>query len=65
MTVWRTAAGCDSSTCVGVARDGDTVYVTDTKDDDPPLAFSVEEWNAFRDGVKRGDFDELPPFQKE
>jgi hypothetical protein len=43
-----------------VAADGEIVYVRDAKTpDDAVLCLTRAEWEAFRDGVKRGDFDEI------
>lgn len=57
---WRRAAACSESSCVEVAAVGDGVGVRDSKSPDAaPLVFSRSEWLAFRDGVRRGDFDDL------
>ncbi len=43
--------------CVAV-RMGDTVDVRDTKHPDgPTVSFNKDEWSAFVDGVKAGEFD--------
>jgi len=59
---WRKLAGCVSGECVEVStHDGQPyVLVRDSKDPDgPALAFSPAEWDAFLDGAKRGEFDDL------
>jgi hypothetical protein len=64
-SVWQTAAWRKSSrsspsgdNCVEVAFAGDTVAVRDTKDRAAAtLLFTGEEWKAFIDGVKSGEFD--------
>lgn len=44
-------------TCVAV-RIKDTVEIRDTKDSSSPtLSFSHTEWDAFIQGVKKGEFD--------
>ncbi len=44
-------------TCVAV-KIGDTVDVRDTKDPkSPTLSFTRAEWDAFIQGVKKGEFD--------
>ncbi len=44
-------------TCVAV-RIGGTVDVRDSKDvSSPTLSFSTAEWDAFVQGVKKGEFD--------
>lgn len=43
--------------CVAV-RVGDRIDVRDTKDlNSPTLTFNKDEWKAFVDGVKNGEFD--------
>lgn len=45
-------------TCVAVASKEGMVAVRDTKDSsEVTLQFSIEEWQAFVLGVKRGEFD--------
>jgi hypothetical protein len=42
---------------VEIAKVGDRYLVRDGKDPDAsPLSFSIDEWRAFVDGVKRGEF---------
>ncbi|MFF3791027.1 DUF397 domain-containing protein [Streptomyces sp. NPDC001981] len=45
-------------TCVEVAElGGGAVAVRDSNHQDlPPLRFTAEEWTAFRDGVREGEF---------
>ncbi len=43
--------------CVGVASNGGTVSVVNTKSKGPVIEFTLEEWEAFIDGVKKGEFD--------
>jgi len=44
-------------TCVAV-RVGGTVDIRDTKDpSSPTLSFTRDEWSAFIQGVKKGEFD--------
>lgn len=56
---WRKATKSDMSggNCVEVAKDGDRYYVTDSKDTNSPvLTFTKGEWDAFQDGVVKGEF---------
>jgi hypothetical protein len=46
--------------CVGIAYHDGTVSVVNTKAKGPIIEFSLEEWEAFIDGVKNGEFD---PYQ--
>lgn len=44
--------------CVEVAFDADKVHVRDSKNPDGPvLEFTPQEWDAFIQGVKQGEFD--------
>jgi putative sterol carrier protein len=44
--------------CVAVKRAEDGVHIRDTKDAaDATLSFTNEEWKAFIEGVKNGEFD--------
>jgi hypothetical protein len=55
---WRKSGRCDSSTCVEVAVTPDGVGVRDGKDPDGAvLWFTPEEWTAFLDGVRNGEFN--------
>lgn len=55
---YRRSSVCGSATCVEVDTDTEQVSVRDSKNpDQPPLAFTREEWAAFVAGVKRGEFD--------
>ena len=58
---WRKSSRSDHTNCVEVAPglQGDVV-VRDSKDaGGPVLRFTPAEWDAFLDGVKRGEFDDL------
>ena len=56
---WRKSAWSQNSgACVEVARVGDVIGIRDSKDPNGPiLAFTVQEFEAFLDGVGRGEFD--------
>ncbi len=59
-TQYKTASACNISFafCVGVSKNDEGVRVIDTKNmDGPVLSFSKEEWDAFVNGVKNGEFD--------
>jgi hypothetical protein len=58
---WRksTRSSPSGDNCVEVAFDGDAVAVRDTKNRDAAmLIFTSDEWQAFIDGVKSGEFEE-------
>jgi hypothetical protein len=56
---WRKSTYSGVNGCVEVVTDGEgTVQVRDSKDPDGPhLQFSPEEWDAFIQGIKAGEFD--------
>ena len=57
---WRKSSRSSPSgdNCVEVAFDGDAVAVRDTKNRAAAmLVFTGDEWQAFVDGVKSGEFD--------
>ena len=55
---WRKSGRCDSAACVEVAVTDGAVGVRDGKDPNGAvLWFSPEEWTAFVQGVRHGDFD--------
>lgn len=55
----RSTASGASGNCVEVAfTGGDNVYVRDSKDPDGGvLRFTSDEWRAFVNGVRQGEFD--------
>jgi hypothetical protein len=57
---WRTAAACNGDHCVRVASAGDQIVIGDSKNPrGPVLTYSRDEWNAFVDGIVKGDFSGL------
>jgi hypothetical protein len=57
---WRTARKSGGSGCVEVARAAHMIAVRDSKDCEGPVLFYTPlEWDAFLDGVKKGEFDDL------
>lgn len=56
--VWRTSSFCDNQNCVEVAHVGGNYAMRDSKNpDQEPLVFTPAEWEAFRNGVRAGEFD--------
>jgi predicted secreted Zn-dependent protease len=56
---WRksTRSG-DNGACVEARAVNDTTQIRDSKNPSGPvLTFTREEWHAFIDGVKQGEFD--------
>ena len=57
---WRKSARSGDVGCVEIAALENVVGVRDSKDrHGPVLVFRFDEWNAFVDGVRDGEFD--PP----
>ena len=60
--VWRksTRSGPISDNCVELAAIPGGVAMRDSKNPDgPALLFTTGEWDAFREGAKDGEFDDL------
>ena len=58
--VWQksTRSGQHSDNCVEVAFVGGAIVVRDSRNPDgPQLVFTPDEWDAFVDGAKDGEFD--------
>ena len=57
---WRTALKSSGGGCVQVARRSGLVMVADSKHPGgPALSYTIQEWDAFLDGAKRGEFDDF------
>ncbi len=55
---WRKSSRCGTSTCIEVANVDGQYLIRDSKNpEQPALAFSSEEWDAFHDGIAEGEFD--------
>lgn len=55
---WFRSSTCAVDHCVEVAADDDRIYVRG-RDDRRVLWLTRDEWTAFLDGVKLGDFDAI------
>jgi predicted secreted Zn-dependent protease len=57
---WRVARKCDGGACVRVAARDDEIVIGSSKHlDGPVIAYSREEWAAFVEGIRQGDFDDM------
>lgn len=56
---WQKATKSNTNgACVEVRVQSEIIEVRDTKDPKGPvLGFTAQEWDAFLDGAKRGQFD--------
>jgi hypothetical protein len=59
-SAWRVSRLCHTGNCVRVAVSGNNIVLGDSKlPDGPVLSYTRDEWVAFVEGVKLGDFDNL------
>jgi predicted secreted Zn-dependent protease len=57
---WRVAQKCSGGACVRVAAHGDEILIGSSKHlDGPVIVYSRDEWAAFVEGIREGDFDDL------
>jgi hypothetical protein len=58
--LWRTAERSGGDNCVEVAAiDGGIAVRNSRQPDGPIVLYTEEEWTAFMDGAKRGEFDHM------
>jgi hypothetical protein len=57
--VWTKSSYCESSGCIEVAKlqNGDVLLRDSKQADGPVLQYTPQEWRAFLDGAKDGQFD--------
>jgi len=54
---WQKSSYCGSNACVEVAQTSQAVLVRDSKNPEfAPLTFTTDEWSAFLQGVRAGEF---------
>lgn len=57
---WRTAVKSAGGNCIQVARrDGAIMIANSRYPSGPTLAYTLQEFDAFLDGVKKGEFDDF------
>jgi hypothetical protein len=60
LSAWRKSSKCVRSECVEVGRERDMILLRDSKSPEmPALRYTTEEFRAFIDGAKAGEFDDL------
>jgi len=58
--IWRTAVKSGADNCVQVARQGTVIMLADSKNPGGPvLSYTLQEFDAFLDGAKKGEFDDF------
>lgn len=59
-STWRTAKISADVNCVQVRQSDDLIVVRNSRFPDGPfLSYTKNEWAAFLDGAKKGEFDEF------
>jgi hypothetical protein len=56
-TPWRKPSLCAAGECVEVATSAGEILVRSSTSPGRVLNFTSDEWRAFVDGVRRGEFD--------
>ena len=60
LLIWiKAARSTGANACVELARDGDMIVLRDSKNPGVHLAYHPEEIEAFIDGARKGEFDDL------
>ena len=54
-----TKSGANGGQCVEMARENNMIEVRDSKDPGLVLRFTRDEFDAWLDGAKKGEFDHL------
>jgi uncharacterized protein DUF397 len=56
---WQKSSYCGTNACVEVAMTSNVVLVRDSKNpESAPLSFTTDEWSAFVQGVRAGEFNQ-------
>ena len=59
---WRVARKSAGGNCVQVRPDSGMIVVGNTRFPEGPfISYTHDEWAAFLDGAKKGEFDDLSP----
>jgi Domain of unknown function (DUF397) len=59
-SAWRRSSKCAATECVEIAREQGMILLRDSKSPDmPAFRYTTEEFRAFLDGAKAGEFDDL------
>jgi len=60
-SAWRKSSKCANSECIEIARvERGMILLRDSKSPQtPPFRYTTEEFRAFIDGAKAGEFDDL------
>jgi hypothetical protein len=56
---FQRSSTCAASACLEVAREGDRVYIRNSEHPDEQIICSKQEFQAFKQGIKSGDFNRI------
>jgi len=57
---WRKAVKSAATNCIEVARRNGVIMIADSKNPSGPvLSYTLDEFDAFLDGAKKGEFDDF------
>jgi hypothetical protein len=56
---WRTAVKSGGTNCIKVARRDGVIVIADSKRPGRVLSYTLQEFDAFLDGAKKGEFDDF------
>lgn len=57
---WRIATISQDTNCVQIRSDNELIEIGNSRFPDGPfLSYTKDEWAAFLDGAKKGEFDDL------
>jgi len=60
LSAWRKSSKCAVTECVEIAREQGMILLRDSKSPETPrFRYTTEEFRAFIDGAKAGEFDDL------
>jgi hypothetical protein len=56
---WRKSSFCASNECVEIARQNGLVFLRSSVQPRRTVRYTPQEWQAFVNGLRAGDFDDL------
>jgi hypothetical protein len=61
IATWRKSSLCDTNTCLEISRSNGLLWLRNSTRPAVTVSFTAQEWRSFRDGLIRGEFDDLEP----
>ena len=56
---WRRASFCAAGECVEIAKQDDMILLRNSQAPGTAVRYTPEEWRAFAQGFRAGEFDDL------